>query len=470
MRFIFSARSTSLVFLGAFVLIQMTALGIGLLTMHRSASRLLVAETRAQAATEIAALKDYYQTGGLPLLKEAAARRLKAKGPVGLSILVRANGRLWGGGLTHWPEGIGRNASWAVISQSEPGQITGERLGIITTPLAPQVDLLVATSLADEVRLQRTSETAVLTAAGVGGLVAFVCAFLMLRILGARIDEFTEVAKAVQGGNLNRRWVRSGAADSFDRLGAAINAMLDRVARLVEELRMVTDSVAHDLRSPVTRLKTNLEQAIETVTEPVAREALASAIEEADSLHRMLDTALDITRTEAGIGRDQFSRFSIADLLDDIADVFGPLAEDRGMAIHVHTDPQLRVTGHRELLQRAMSNLVENAIKHAQGGTAIRLGGKADERDLILTVEDDGPGIPPNLREDAVRRFTRLDKARTSSGAGLGLSLVKTIATLHEGNLRLGTSEAGGLLVTLRLPSAVVAAEPDLPIVSPNLH
>lgn len=441
--------------LSAFLLIQLTALAVGLFTMHRAASGLLMAETREQVTTEVDALRGNYEAGGMPMLRRAIAERLRIRDAEEFVILVREQGKApWGGGMTRWPDGVPRSTGWMIVPDTRPGHPADARIGLAVTQLSPRVDLLVGDSLVEEARLRRASEAAIFTAVGVGSLVAIIFALLMLRLLGRRIDEFTEVAEAVQGGDLDRRWLRSDAGDSFDRLGSAINAMLDRVERLVGELRMVTDSVAHDLRSPVMRLKTNLEQAMGTVRDPAAAEALASAIEESDSLHRMLDAALDISRAEAGIGRDQFSRFSMAELLFDIADVFGPLAEDRGIAISVETEEPLLVTGHRELLQRAISNLVENAIKHAVGGKAITVRAAALDRAVTLSVEDDGPGIPQHLREDALKRFSRLDRARTTSGAGLGLSLVKTIATMHEGDLLLTSGAAGGLIVTLRLPIA----------------
>lgn len=438
--------------LSAFLLIQLTALSVGLFTMHRAASGLLMAETREQVATEIDALRDQYEAGGFPMLRRAVAERLRTRDDEEFVILVREDDKApWGGGLTRWPEAAPEETNWAIVPDTRPGRPADARIGMSVVALAPNVDLLVGNSLVDEARLRRASTNAVFSAIGVGSFVAIIFALLMLRLLGRRINEFTEVAEAVQAGDLDRRWERSQAGDSFDRLGSTINAMLDRVERLVNELRMVTDSVAHDLRSPVMRLKTNLEQAMTTVRDPAAADALASAIEESDSLHRMLDTAMDISRAEAGIGRDQFTRFSLAEMLYDIADVFGPSAEDRGTVISVNTPEPLLVTGHRELLQRAISNLIENALKHAAGGRAIAVTADAGDRDVILHVDDDGPGIATELRDEALKRFARLDRARTTSGAGLGLSLVKTIATMHEGELRLASAPSGGLRVTLSL-------------------
>jgi signal transduction histidine kinase len=219
---------------------------------------------------------------------------------------------------------------------------------------------------------------------------------------------------------------------------------------------MVTDSMAHDLRSPVARMKSTLEQAITQTTDKVAVHALADSIEEADSLHRLLNTALEISRAEAGIGRNQFTAFSLFELMQDIAEVYGPLAEEEGYEIGVNVTGPLRVFAHRELLTRALSNLVDNALKYADGGSMILLRAQALGSSMVrLEVADDGPGIPDARKADALRRFGRLDPARTQSGAGLGLSLVETIAHLHGGMLMLEENDPHGLCVTLQLPVGI---------------
>jgi signal transduction histidine kinase len=218
---------------------------------------------------------------------------------------------------------------------------------------------------------------------------------------------------------------------------------------------MVTDSMAHDLRSPVSRMKARLEQGLGRTNDAGAQAAMADAIEEADSLNRLLDTALEISRAEAGIGRDQFTRFALHPTFEDMAEVYGPLAEDRGFAIAVDSSPGLDIFAHRELLVRALSNLVDNALKYAAGGSTIRIGARQfDSNTIELTVGDDGPGLTEEQMAEATRRFVRLDPARGGTGAGLGLSLVETIAHLHGGTMHLESNPPQGLLVRLTLPIA----------------
>jgi len=200
-------------------------------------------------------------------------------------------------------------------------------------------------------------------------------------------------------------------------------------------------------------MKARLEQGLGQTSDAGSRAAIADAIEEADSLHRLLDTALEISRAEAGIGRGQFTRFALRPMLDDLAEVYGPLAEDRGFTIAVDAPPVLEIFAHRELLVRALSNLVDNALKYATGGSAIHIrAGETGGNVLTLTVSDDGPGLTESEMADAARRFVRLDPARGGAGAGLGLSLVETIAHLHGGAMNLESRPPHGLLVRLVLP------------------
>lgn len=181
--------------------------------------------------------------------------------------------------------------------------------------------------------------------------------------------------------------------------------------------------------------------------------ALAGSIEEADSLHRLLDTALEISRAEAGIGRDQFSRVALTPLIEDLAEVYGPLAEDQGFVIRTEGPPSLEIFAHREMLLRALSNLLDNALKYAVGGSSISIVASANESgELDLRVSDDGPGLAENQMIRATHRFVRLDPARGGSGAGLGLSLVETIAHLHGGKMRLEPNPPHGLTARLTLP------------------
>lgn len=438
------------------VLAQVAALVLGLTVIHRFTSATILSDARTAAEVARDDLVDDYQQQGLPGLVEAIDYRLKARDDRNFIVLLKdPGGRRLKGNLRAWPSTIADTSRWRRIWLARAGATVAEPMGVVTTRLPGGYALLTGETLDAERQLARASETAFFYALTVGTLIAALMAALVAWILARRIDIFSRAANAFVGGKLDTRVEHDETGDAFDRLAVSINAMFGRIAGLVRELRMVTDSMAHDLRSPVSRMKARLEQALGRTRDPEAQAAIAGAIEEADSLHRLLDTALEISRAEAGIGRDQFTHFAIAPMLEDMAEVYGPLAEDRGFTIAVDAPPQLDIFAHRELLVRALSNLVDNALKYAAGGSTIRIGAHHRDRTAVdLMVTDDGPGLTDDQMAEAARRFVRLDPARGGTGAGLGLSLVETIAHLHGGTMLLESSPPHGLCIRLILPVA----------------
>jgi signal transduction histidine kinase len=240
--------------------------------------------------------------------------------------------------------------------------------------------------------------------------------------------------------------------DAFDRLGRQINAMLDRISTLMEELRLMTDSLAHDLRSPVSRLRAAAHAAAHASDPREQEELFGSVIRQADSLMRILTTVLEISRSEALTGRRQFAWFDVGELASELAEMYDPLAEEGGAAL-VYDRPAWPVPlfGHRQLLAQAISNLIENALRYGASGGEIRVRVEPSERTIRIEVADRGPGIPPERRDEARRRFGRLDTSRSDEGAGLGLALAESIAHLHSGQLIL-EDNSPGLLTVLVLP------------------
>ncbi|KQZ64743.1 hypothetical protein ASD67_09875 [Sphingopyxis sp. Root1497] len=443
------------------VLAQVAALALGLTVIHRFTSATILSDARTAAEVARDDLIDDYRQLGLPGLIEAIDYRLKARDDRNFIVLLKApDGKRLAGNLREWPATVADTAHWRQRSLTREGATAAEPMGVVTARLPGGYALLTGETLEAQRQLAEASETAFFYALAVGLLIAALMAALVAWILARRIDVFSRAANAFVGGKLDTRVERDETGDAFDRLALSINAMFGRIAGLVRELRMVTDSMAHDLRSPVSRMKARLEQALGRTKDAEAQAAIAGAIEEADSLHRLLDTALEISRAEAGIGRDQFTRFALRPMLDDTAEVYGPLAEDRGFAIVVDAPTELDIFAHRELLMRALSNLVDNALKYAAGGSTIRIGAHPmDGNTIDLTVDDDGPGLTSEQMAEAAQRFVRLDPARGGTGAGLGLSLVETIAHLHGGTMRLESHSPHGLLVRLALP---IAAERHL--------
>lgn len=440
----------------ALLLVQVAALALGLTIIHRFTEATILADARTAAEVARDDFAEEYQQEGEAGLVRALRDRLAARDDQNFVVLLKGpDGAPIVGNLKQWPATVGEAERWRRISLFREGGLAAEEMGIVTTRLPAGRVLLTGEVLEAQAQLARASQAAFLYALAAGILLAASVAAIGAWILARRVDAFARAASAIAGGKLDARVVRDETGDAFDRLGVSINAMLDRIEALVGELRMVTDSMAHDLRSPVSRMKATLEQALGRTRDESATTALAGAIDEADSLHRLLDTALEISRAEAGIGRGQFTRFALAPLLEDLAEVYGPLAEDEGFAIDVAAPGDLEVTAHREMLLRALSNLIDNALKYAGGGTTIGLAAARDgEGEIIVSVTDDGPGIPEDRIDEATKRFVRLDPARGGSGAGLGLSLALTIAHMHDGRMEIARVEPHGTRVTLRLPIA----------------
>ncbi|HWK36410.1 sensor histidine kinase, partial [Sphingomonas sp.] len=274
----------------------------------------------------------------------------------------------------------------------------------------------------------------------------------LTRYVTRRIDGVATTADAVAAGDLARRVVvaeRHG--DAFDRLGARVNAMLDRIERLMGELRIVTDSVAHDLRSPIARLRARAEAAL-AADDPTQRDAaLAGLVTETDIVTRMLAVLLEISRSEVAT-RSGFADAAPAELLTALAELYEPLAEEDGAALTLAIDADVPAMPlHRELLSQALANLVDNALRHGGEGAPIVLRLAASGDEVRFQVEDRGPGIPADQQAEARRRFGRLDPARSKPGAGLGLALVEAVARLHGGRLDLANN-APGLIAAIVLP------------------
>jgi signal transduction histidine kinase len=299
---------------------------------------------------------------------------------------------------------------------------------------------------------QRAIESALALAVTLSLALGIGAGLVVARYVGARLNRIAGVVEAAGQGDLSRRvQMVAGGNDSFDRLAARLNAMLGKVEQLMGELRVVTDSVAHDLRSPLARLRTKAELAV-TATDPAARDAaLGGLLAETDLVMRMLTMVIEISRSEA-VSRDRFTRVEPAALVEEIADLYEPVAEEAGVDFTVAIDDRPSpLPLHRELLSQAIANLLDNALKHGAGGGAIvlRLGRAGDG--IAIGVEDRGPGIAAHDREQALKRFGRLDSARSTPGAGLGLALIDAVARLHGGRFELADN-APGLIARIVLP------------------
>jgi signal transduction histidine kinase len=261
---------------------------------------------------------------------------------------------------------------------------------------------------------------------------------------------------AVGAGDLARRLPLAGRDDEFDRLSLRINAMLDRLGAVMATLRSVTDDIAHDLRTPLSRLRQRLDDVSRAATAGAAKEAAAAAEAECDAILELFAALLRIAQVEAGAQREAFARVDLSAVVEAVAEVYAPAAEERGQALTAEIASGLAVIGDRALITQMLANLVENAIRHGRDAGQVRILLSRAGEGAELVIEDDGPGIPPEERERVFRRFHRLDQARTTPGSGLGLALVRAVAALHDMKVTLeDATEAAGTGPGLRVRVAI---------------
>lgn len=446
-------RSTRIQFVALIFLAQFVAVLLVLLFMRAASEEILLGEQQALVAELRNGLVAEYESGGMPSLVDAINDRLAFRhGQISVILFTSANGSVLAGNLDAWPPTIAPNENWQVMNLYRTGSREPERIGLMATALPDGSHLLTGHVIEGGLQLRRVNQTALFVALLVALPLSFAAAMVLGQTIERRIGAIARTAADVSSGNLRRRVETRGTGDAFDSLGEEINNMLARIEQLVGELRLVTDGLAHDLRSPVTRLNSIIERAIAETDDQSCLAALDKVSEEAKNLLAMLTTALQISRAEAGIGRDHFSPVNLQELLADIVEIYGPLAEDRGFELSGKAQSDLVLSMHRELVSQALGNLVENALSHAVAGDTIRLTAGVEAGKAILQVADNGSGIPEGLRNAALRRFGRLDPSRHVSGSGLGLALVEAVARLHGGSVELDDNHPG-LVVRIILPA-----------------
>ena len=404
---------------------------------------------RRETVEEADALMAVWRQGGVPALKAAIAHARTPGDETLLLAVLDAHGRRLAG---YTPARIGvpleetgfkvadLDASASVREAGYTLRAVGPRWLLVGRGL----DLLHAEQQAIERALGLALLVSVALGLGAGVVVA--------RYVARRLDTIAGVVDAAGEGDLSLRVATTSEGDAFDRLAARLNTMLERTERLMAELRVVTDSLAHDLRSPLARLRTRTEQAV-TLADPQAREAaLGGLLTETDLVMRMLTTVIEISRSEA-TSRDRFTRVRPAEPVEVVAELYAPVVEEAELAFHVVVDARLPAMPlHRELLSQAIANLLDNAMRHGAAGGEVTLRlSRAGVSGVAIAVEDRGPGIAEADRPQAIKRFGRLDSARSAPGAGLGMALVEAVARLHGGRFELGDN-APGLIARIVLP------------------
>lgn len=393
-----------------------------------------------------------------------------ARTPTGLYRLERP-GTAASGNLAVWPASaeIGRAHTFNYTTAAPD---TAGRLAVgMASDLGNGARLLVARDIEDQRAL--AARIRWLGWIGVVGLTiaGLVIGVLARRVLLAKIGAITSASRAIMSGDLTKRIDRDGSADEIDQLAGNLNDMLARIESLMAALREVSDNIAHDLRTPLNRLRNTAEDALRQSSDgAAARAGLEKIIERSDELIKTFNALLLIARLEPGDTATPTETIDLAALAADVGELYEPVAEEAGLTLKIDVPATpLPIAANRQLLGQAVANLVDNAIKYSSGAPRsqsdrnVVLSTRA-EGDLVrLVVADRGPGIAPEDRDRALKRFVRLEKSRSLPGTGLGLSLVAAVARMHRATLELGDNAPGpGLKVTLTFPRLAASAVPTI--------
>ncbi len=437
-----------------FLVFAASVLGV-LLFVYWTSAGFVERQTEATLDAEITGLAEQYAQRGLSgLVQIVAARSAGERGDAMLYLVTDPDGRPLVGNIAAWPAGVPARSGWLsfTVEAKDKGRIVTHpargRLIIIPDGYRLLVGRDISDAAAFRDRVKETLLWAGLVALGIGVLGGT----MMSRNLLRRVELVNRTSERVMAGNLSDRVPLDGTGDEFDQLAGNLNRMLDQIERLMTAMREVTDDVAHDLKTPLARLRARLELAlIGPADDAGGREAIRAAIDEADRLLATFNALLGIAEAESGAGRERAERLDLSEVARAAAELYEPVAEEKGFALSIAAEPAVAIRGDRHLLSQALANLLDNSLKYAGGGEirvrVLRRDGRA-----VLEVADRGPGIPAADREAVLDRFVRLEPSRSTPGNGLGLSLVRAVARRHDGTVELFDNEPG-LRVRLEFPA-----------------
>jgi signal transduction histidine kinase len=447
----------TLVYLTVFVLFAGFLLGY----FAWNTRRLITEQITQTVDAEITGLSEQYRQGGirrLVLVVDARSRRPGSS----LYLVTTPAGEGLAGNVGSLATGVLERPGWSETAYRRLDDVEGaEHHALVRVFELPSgFRLLVGRDLEERERLRDIVlaagrwSLAIVIVLGVGG------GLLVTRRVLRRVDAMSATTRKIMDGDLTGRLPIAGTGDELDRLADNLNAMLERIEALMHGLKEVSDNIAHDLKTPLTRLRNRCEEALRLAEdESQYRAALETTIEESDALIRTFNALLMIARAESGQARDNMVDVDVADIARGVGELYEPLADEKGITLKVEADGAAPVRGNRELISQALANLVDNAIKYGTpdrerlNGAAITIKAKGEGERILLTVTDGGRGIPEADRARAVERFVRLEQSRSLPGSGLGLSLASAVARLHGGELKLEDNRPG-LRTVIALPRA----------------
>ncbi|MDB5511512.1 MAG: two-component sensor histidine kinase [Enterovirga sp.] len=413
---------------------------------------------------EIAGLADQYRTAGIRRLVAIVDRRARQPG-ASLYLVTNFAGERIAGNVGSLPPGTLNEAGQREVDYGRAEDEARDHRAIVRVFLLPGgFRLLVGRDVEERARIREIIGRAFGVSLLLVGVLGCLGAWFVTKRVLKRVDDMTGTTERIMAGDLSGRVQIAGTGDELDRLAQNLNAMLDRIGELMVGLTEVSNNIAHDLKTPLTRLRNRADEALRVASSPdQLRTALEGVIEESDGLIRIFNALLMIARLEAGHQNTGMADFDVSEVARGIAELYEPLAEEAGIGLDVAVEPGLIITGSRELMGQAVANLIDNAIKYgskaASSGDAQPVLVRAlREGDAVtVTVADRGPGIPAEDRDRVLGRFVRLEAARSRPGFGLGLSLAAAVSRIHGGTLTL-SDNGPGLRVTLSFPASAAAA------------
>lgn len=442
------------------------AAGVMAWLLFQQTNTILTEQMLAALRAEAHLLRTDALGSGTNALTEKIAALSRTEGS-GLYYLTDANGQKLAGNLNRLPPELEGALQGGVFRYSPVRGLSGSGQHLaVAIPVdigATGTRLIIGRDIEEQRAFADAMKRTFLTGFGLLSMLGLLGGLAVSRFMLNRLDTITATSRSIMAGDLSRRIPRDGGGGELDDLAQNLNEMLDRIEGLMSGLREVSDNIAHDLKTPLNRLRNSAEAALRDPRGGEAyREGLERTIEKADDLIKTFNALLLIARLEAGPLQESLETFDLGALVDDVAELYMPAAEEDGFALTVETEPGVRVIANKQLIGQAVANLIDNAIKYSKGATAAsairvtagRLGG-----DAVISVADNGPGISAADRERVLKRFVRLEESRTKPGTGLGLSLVAAVARLHHGEIRLEDNHPG-LKVDLVLSERVLVQSP----------
>lgn len=439
----------AVIYLALFAVSVLALLGF----IYWTTAGFMVRQSDETIAAEITGLAEQYRRTGLPGLTQVIIERSRNQRH-SLYLLTDASSEPIAGNLNSWPEVATGPGGWLDFTYERRlgNDIETHFARARHLLLAGGLHLLVGRDISDRREIDRLLRSSLAWALALTLGLGLVGGVIMSRNMMRRIDAINRTSHEIIEGDLTRRIPLRGSNDELDELARNLNAMLDRIEELMVAMRQVTDNIAHDMRSPLNRMRSRLELTLrEHPSEDIYRTALEQTVAEAEQLVLTFNALLGIAQIEARSDRENMADIDLAEAVEDVVDLYAPVAEDKGIEIAVTSGEVGTLHANRHLLSQALANLIDNAIKYTPAGGRVVVGTRAVGETAEIVVADNGPGIPDADRDRVQERFVRLEASRNSAGSGLGLSLVRAVARFHRGSLVL-EDNAPGLRARLILP------------------